>query len=138
MLKLEPREAGRVRVPRYLETPADLPDRLDGLIRDGRQGDAQTLADDVILRGGMSLDPETVRALRNGADALRRRRDQSMKDFIEAVRKVGKKPPNSETRVLKKTYSENLSHELAYVLATKLRGAGFSGTRPILGGREGG
>ena len=77
MLKLEPREAGRVRVPRCPRVPPDLPGRLDHLIRDGRQDEAQTLADDVILRGGVGMSAETVRALRSGADALRQRRTEA-------------------------------------------------------------
>ena len=77
MLKLEPREAGRVCIPRCLEVPADLPDRLDHLIRDGQQDEAQTLADDVVLRGGVGVDAETVQALRNGADDLRKRRTEA-------------------------------------------------------------
>ena len=59
-----------------------------------------------------------------------------MTDFVDAVREVGPKPPDSEKRHPKKRYSEKLSHELAYALATKLRAVGFDGTRPVPGGAK--
>ena len=59
-----------------------------------------------------------------------------MSTFLDAVQAVGPKPPDTDKRNPKKRYSEILSHEIAYVLATKLRGVGFRGTRPVPGGAK--
>jgi adenine-specific DNA methylase len=74
MLKLEPREAGRVRLPRCADVPSDLFERLDALVRDGRRDEAQAEADEAILIGALGMGRATVQALHDGADALRQRR----------------------------------------------------------------
>ena len=77
MLKLEPTEAENVLLPS--SSPGnpemeELAGQLDLLIRRGQRDDAQTLADDVLLRDSMGLDARDLRLLRKAADQLRTRR----------------------------------------------------------------
>ena len=73
MLKLEPTEAGRVLIPGTL-MDAGLAGELDQLLRAGRDADANSLVDDVVLRGGLGLSQLDCERLRQGAALLRERR----------------------------------------------------------------
>jgi len=73
MLKLEPREAGRVRLAN-VSGLEPLARELDALFRAGKDEQARALADEVILRQGMGLSEEACRCLAAAAKVLRERR----------------------------------------------------------------
>jgi len=79
MLKLEPGEAERVLLPRLeAEKLAPLADELKVLMQKGRLREAQSLADQRVLREGLGLSEKEVAALRDGADYLRLRRQRRL------------------------------------------------------------
>ncbi len=73
MLKLEPREAGRVRLAN-VSGLEPLAVELDAMFRAGQDAAARALADEVILRQGMGLSEEVCRCLAAAAKVLRERR----------------------------------------------------------------
>jgi hypothetical protein len=83
MLKIEPGEAERI----VLAKPADtteleaLADELDILIKKGRAEQAQTLADQVILREGLGLTKKEIAALSQAGQYLRLRRQRKLAGF---------------------------------------------------------
>ena len=77
MLKLEPTEAGNVILPRINAQNGELEElasQLDSLIRQGRETEAQALADRTLLRDGLGLTEQDCELLKMAADSLRRRR----------------------------------------------------------------
>ncbi len=74
MLKLEPREAAGVLVPLAAAHGSDLTAELDGLVRAGRETEAQDLADEALLRRVLGLDAAECRVLKEAAETLWRRR----------------------------------------------------------------
>ena len=74
MLKIEPTEAERVLVAAGGEGLTALAHELDGMVRAGAAGEAQTQADDVILRRGLGLSAKDCRVLREAAETLGHRR----------------------------------------------------------------
>lgn len=73
MLKLEPREAGRVRVADVANLEP-LAQQLDAMFRAGKDDEARALADEVILRQGLGLSEDDCQLLRESAKYLRDRR----------------------------------------------------------------
>lgn len=77
MLKIEPREARRILIPRPSLPSREirkLADRADALVRDGREGEAMDLVDQVVLIGAIGLSERECLVLRKAADGLRARR----------------------------------------------------------------
>jgi adenine-specific DNA methylase len=76
MLKLEPTEAERVLIPwNSSSKPLDpLAVEVDQLLRNGRETDANRLADQHILREGLGLTNTECQMLRTAAEQLRERR----------------------------------------------------------------
>jgi hypothetical protein len=79
MLKLEPGEASRVLIPTCLaawdeQAVASLATNVDALIRDGREDEAQTRIDQLLLVQGLGLTKEECNALREGAERSKNRR----------------------------------------------------------------
>jgi hypothetical protein len=59
------------------------------------------------------------------------------KSISDAIRNAGPKPPDTESRTVKKNYAERLSNEVARHLAMRLRELGLDGCQPDEeGGRE--
>ena len=73
MLKLEPREAGRVRLAN-VSGLEPLAQKLDAMFRTGQDEQARALADEVILRQGLGLSEEACQCLAVAAKVLRERR----------------------------------------------------------------
>jgi hypothetical protein len=74
MLKLEPREAGRVRLAKVAKKLEPLAQELDAMFRANQDDEARALADEVILRQGLGLSEEDCQLLRESAKYLRDRR----------------------------------------------------------------
>lgn len=71
MLKLEPADVKRLRVPNVQEDLTDLAGELDGLLRAGKRQRATQLADAHILQGILGLSPKECASLQQGAERLR-------------------------------------------------------------------
>ena len=76
MLKIEPREAGRLVIPRGLAGIGNWAEELDRLLRAGRGQEADRLADRVVSSAA-GIDVNDMRSMSEGADMLRRRRTRS-------------------------------------------------------------
>jgi len=77
MLKLEPKEAERMLVAvGKADACEDLVSELNQLLRSGKENDARSLADDVILRHGIGMSARDCRLLRSAARRLRNRRQR--------------------------------------------------------------
>lgn len=77
ILKLEPRELDRVLVPWPSLDPGELQAfsrKVDLLLRDGRDPEAVSLADETLLRRGLGWPAKTIRSLREARDRLMERR----------------------------------------------------------------
>lgn len=74
MLKLEPREAARVLLPRAAEVAEDLAPEIDQLVRRGDAPDARRRVDEVVLQGALNLTAREVSLLNEAAGTIRERR----------------------------------------------------------------
>lgn len=80
MLKLEPREAQRILVPRPgTGTPEDLLE-IEALVRKGKRRAANELADELLLRGRLGLTAQEIQHLNTAALNLRDRRHRKWKE----------------------------------------------------------
>lgn len=80
MLKLEPREAQRVLVPRPGAGTHEHLEEIDALVRKGQRLAADELADELLLRGRMGLTTQEIQHLNNAALSLRDRRHRKWKE----------------------------------------------------------
>ncbi|MCX7782554.1 MAG: SAM-dependent methyltransferase [Meiothermus sp.] len=80
MLKMEPGEAERVVLARLTDAPGleALADELDVLLKKGRAEQAQILADQIILRGGLGLAEKEIATLSQASQYLSRRRQRRL------------------------------------------------------------
>jgi hypothetical protein len=77
VLKLEPGEAIRVRIPLLPAGNADGLRQLDTIVRSDGRNAGRRFADRLVLQQGLGLEPAAIRCLRAAADRLERRRSTS-------------------------------------------------------------